>query len=179
MWAGPVCDPTAFPLRALIALTLALTLAACGDPDPQQASDDLASMKSSVNAELRDMASALSAGGLTLGRATGRVESEGMSTYRAEDYRASVVVLGEGAEGDQVDQAATALEGAGWTRRSADLGASEPYAQLERDEFRTTIGWSKVGERELVLTLDQEGEVEVPKDTDPVDRDNSEDIALD
>ena len=61
---------------------------------------------------------------------------------------------------------------------SGGLDASEPWVQLERDDFRTTIGWSKVGERELLLTLDQEGEVEVPKDTEPVDRDNSEDIPL-
>ena len=30
-----------------------------------------------------------------------------------------------------------------------------------------------------MLTLDQEGEVEVPQDSEPVDRDNSEDIPLD
>ena len=73
-----------------------------------------------------------------------------MSTYRAEDYKASAVVVGEGAEGEQVDQAATALEEAGWTRTSDGLDASEPWAQLERDDFRTTVGWTKVGERELV-----------------------------
>ena len=117
-------------------------------------------------------------GGLTVERATGHVESEGMSTYRAEDYKATAVVVGEGAEGDQVDLAATALEEAGWERTAEGLDASEPWAQLERDDFRTTIGWTKVGERELLLTLDQEGEVEVPKDTEPVDRDNSEDIPL-
>lgn len=168
------------PLRLLLVLTLALGLAACGgEPDPEQAADELAAMKSAVNAELRDMASALTGGGLGVERARGHVTSEGMSTYRAEDYRASALVVGEGAEGDQVDQAATVLEGAGWTRTSDGLDASEPYAQLEREGFRTTIGWTKVGERELVLTLDQEGEVEVPTDTAPVDRDNSEDIPLD
>ncbi len=166
------------PLRLLLALTLALGLAACGDRDPADSADDLAAMKAAVNAELRDMASALTGSGLAVERATGRVESEGMSTYRAEDYRASAVVVGEGPEGDQVDRAATALEEAGWSRTSDGLDASAPWAQLERDDFRTTIGWTKVGERELVLTLDQEGEVEVPTDTPPVDRDNSEDIAL-
>ena len=168
------------PMRLLLVLALALGLGACGDdPDPEQAADDLTSMKSAVNAELRDMAAALTGDGLTVERATGRVESEGMSTYRAEDYRASAVVVGEGAEGDQVDQAATALEDAGWSRTADDLSASEPWAQLERDDFRTTIAWTKVGERELVLTLDQEGEVEVPEDAEPVERDNSEDIPLD
>lgn len=167
-------------LRFLLVLALALGLAACGDePDPEQAADDLSSMKTAVNTELRDMASALTGSGFTVERATGRVESEGMSTYRAEDYRASAVVVGEGAEGDQVDQAATALEEAGWTRTSDGLDSSEPWAQLERDDFRTTIAWTKVGERELVLSLDQEGEVEVPTDTEPVDRDNSEEIPLD
>lgn len=171
---------TRIPLRLLLALALALGLAACGggDPDPEQAADDLASMKSAVNAELRDMASALGEGGLTVERAVGRVESEGMSTYRAEDYRASAVVVGEGSEGDQVEQARAALEEAGWTQVSGDPDASEPYVQLEREGFRTTIAWAKVGERELVLSLDQEGEVEVPTDTEPVDRDNSEDIPL-
>jgi hypothetical protein len=125
------------------------------------------------------MAAALTGTGLTVERAQGRVQSEGMSTYRAEDYKASAVVVGEGAEGEQVDQAAAALEEAGWSRTSDGLDASEPWAQLERDDFRTTIGWTKVGERELVLTLDQEGEVEVPKDAEPVDRDNAEDIPLD
>jgi len=102
-----------------------------------------------------------------------------MSTYRAEDYKASAVVVGEGAEGEQVDRAAAALEGAGWTRKAGDADASEPWVQLERDDFRTTIGWTKVGDRELVLSLDQEGEVEVPKDSEPVDRDNSREIPLD
>jgi hypothetical protein len=167
------------PLRLLLALALAVGLGSCGDPDPEQAADDLASMKQAVNAELRDMAAALTGTGLAVERAQGRVQSEGMSTYRAEDYKASAVVVGEGAEGEQVDQAAAALEEAGWSRTSDGLDASEPWAQLERDDFRTTIGWTKVGERELVLTLDQEGEVEVPKDAEPVDRDNSEDIPLD
>lgn len=172
------------PLRLLMALVLGLGLVfglgSCGgDPDPEQASEDLAAMKSAVNAELRDMASALTDSGLTVERATGRVESEGMSTYRAEDYKAAAVVVGEGAEGDQVDQAAAALEGAGWTRKAGDSAASEPWVQLEHDDFRTTIAWTKVGERELVLSLDQAGEVEVPKDSEPVDRDNSEDIPLD
>lgn len=169
---------TLLPLRLVLTLALAVGLGSCGDPDPEQAAEDLASMKSAVNAELRDMAAALGDGGLTVERATGHVESEGMSTYRAEDYKATAVVVGEGAEGDQVDLAATALEEAGWTRTADGLDASEPWVQLERDDFRTTIGWSKVGERELLLTLDQEGEVEVPKDTEPVDRDNSEDIPL-
>ncbi len=167
------------PLRLLLALALAMGLGSCGDPDPEQAADDLASMKSAVNTELRDMAAALTGEGLAVERATGRVESEGMSTYRAEDYRATAVVLGDGAEGEQVDRAATALEGAGWTRKAEGLDSTEPWVQLERDDFRTTIGWTKVGERELVLSLDQEGEVEVPKDTEPVDRDNSEEIPLD
>jgi hypothetical protein len=167
------------PFRLLLALALALGLGACGgDPDPEQAADDLAAMKSAVNSELKDMASVLTEGGLTVERATGHVASEGMSTYRAEDYTASAVVVGEGAEGEQVDRAATALEEAGWSRKSEDLDASEPWVQLERDDFRTTIGWTKVGDRELVLTLDQKGEVEVPEDTEPVDRDNSEDIPL-
>ena len=167
------------PLRLLLALALAVGLGSCGDPDPEQAADDLASMKQAVNAELRDMAAALTGTGLAVERAQGRVESEGMSTYRAEDYKASAVVVGEGAEGEQVDQAAAALEEAGWSRTSDGLDASEPWAQLERDDFRTTIGWTKVGERELVLTLDQDGEVEVPTDAEPVQRDNSEDIPLD
>lgn len=170
-------------LRVLLALVLSLGLAfglgSCGDPDPEQAADDLAAMRSAVDAELRDMASALTDGGLAVERATGRVESNGMSTYRAQDYKASAVVVGEGAEGDQVEQAATALEGAGWTRRSEDLAASEPWVQLERDDFRTTISWTKVGDRELVLSLDRAGEVEVPEDAEPVDRDNSVDIPLD
>lgn len=170
---------TRMPLRLLLALALALGLASCGGPDRAQSADDLAAMKAAVNDELRDMASALTGSGLGVERATGRVESEGMSTYRAEDYRASAVVVGEGAEADQVDRAATALEDAGWERTSDGLDASEPWVQLARDSFRTTIGWTKVGERELVLSLDQEGEVEVPTDTPPVDRDNSEDIALD
>lgn len=168
------------PLRLLLALALAVGLGSCGgDPDPEQASDELASMKSTVNAELRAMAAAITGSGLAVERATGRVESKGMSTYRAEDYKASAVVVGEGAEGDQVDRAATALEEAGWTRTADDLQASAPWAQLERDDFRTTLSWSKVGDRELVLSLDLEGEVEVPDDTEPVDRDNSEDIPLD
>ena len=166
-------------LRLLLALVLVAGPGACGDPDPEQAADDLASMKGAVDAELRDLAGVLTGSGLAVERAQGRVESEGMSTYRAEDYKASAVVVGEGAEGDQVEQAAAALEEAGWTRTSDGLDASEPWAQLERDDFRTTIGWTKVGERELVLTLDQEGEVEVPKDSEPVERDNSEDIPLD
>jgi hypothetical protein len=171
---------TTLPLRLLLALALAVGLGSCGgDPDPEQAADDLAAMKQAVNAELRDMAGALTGGGLTVERAEGRVESEGMSTYRAEDYKASAVVVGEGGEGDQVDRAATALEDAGWTRTSAGLDASEPWVQLERDDFRTTIGWTKVGDRELVLTLDQDGEVEVPKDSEPVERDDAEDIPLD
>jgi hypothetical protein len=167
------------PLRLLLALTLAMGLGSCGEPDPEQAAEDLASMKSDVNAELRDMAAVLGDGGLTVERATGHVESEGMSTYRARDYSATAVVVGEGAEGEQVDRAATALEEAGWTRKSDGLDSSEPWAQLERDDFRTTIGWTKVGERELVLSLDHAGEVEVPTDSEPVDRDNSEDIPLD
>lgn len=172
------------PLRLVLvpalALGLVLGLGSCGDdPDPEQAAEDLAAMRSAVDAELRDMASALTGSGLTLERATGRVESEGMSTYRAQDYKASAVVVGKGAEGDQVDQAAAALEGAGWTRTAGDVDASEPWVQLERDDFRTTIRWAKVGERELVLSLDQEGEVEVPKDSEPVDRDNSREIPLD
>lgn len=165
-------------LPLLLPLALAAVLASCGDPDPEQAADDLAAMKSSVNAELRDMAAAITGGGLVVERATGRVESQGMSTYRAEDYRASAVVVGEGGEADQVDRVAAALEGAGWSRTAEDLAASEPWAQLERDDFRTTIAWTKVGERDLVLTLDQAGEVEVPEDTEPVDRDSSEDIPL-
>ena len=167
------------PLRLLLALALAVGLGSCGDPDPEQAADDLASMKQAVNAELSDMAAAISGTGLAVERAQGRVESEGMSTYRAEDYRATAVVVGEGAEGDQVDRAAAALEKAGWTRKADDLSASQPWAQLERDDFRTTISWSQAGERELLLTLDQAGEVEVSKDAEPVDRDNSEDIPLD
>ncbi len=167
------------PLRLLLALTLAVGLGSCGDPDPEQAAEDLASMKSAVNAELRDMAAALAGDGLRVEGATGRVESEGMSTYRAEDYRATARVLGEGAEEEQVDRAATVLEGAGWTRKADGLDASDPWVQLERDDFRTTIGWTKVGDRELLLSLDQEGEVEVPKDAEPVDRDNSEAIPLD
>lgn len=172
------------PLRLVLvpalALGLAFGLGSCGDdPDPEQAAEDLNAMRSAVQGELRDMASALTGGGLTVERATGRVESEGMSTYRAEDYKASAVVVGEGAEGDQVAQATAALEGAGWTRTAGDVDASEPWVQLERDDFRTTIGWTKVGDRELVLSLDQEGEVEVPKDSEPVDRDNSEEIPLD
>lgn len=136
-------------------------------------------MRSAVNAELRDVAAVLGDGGLGVERATGRVESEGMSTHRAEDYTATAVVVGEGDQSEQVDRAATTLEEAGWSRTSDGLGASEPWAQLERDDFRATIGWTKAGERELVLTLDQEGEVEVPTDSEPVDRDSSEDIPLD
>ncbi|NYE35862.1 hypothetical protein F4692_000966 [Nocardioides cavernae] len=171
------------PLRLLLAVVLGLGLVfglgSCGnDPDPEQAAEDLASMKSAVNAELRDMAAALTDGGLTVERARGRVESEGMSTYRAEDYKASAVVVGEGDEGAQVDQAAAALEGAGWTRKAGDAAASEPWVQLERDDFRTTIAWTKVGDRELVLDLDQAGEVKVPEDSEPVERDNSEEIPL-
>ena len=167
------------PFRFLLALTLAVGLGSSGDPGPEQSADDLASMKQAVNAELRAMADALSGSGLAVERAKGRVESEGMSTYRAEDYKASAVVVGQGDEGEQVERVASALEGAGWTRTSDGIDSSEPWAQLERDEFRTTVGWTKVGERELVLTLDQEGEVEVPTDTEPVERDNSEDIPLD
>jgi hypothetical protein len=167
------------PTRLLLVLALALGLGACGgDPDPEQAADDLASMKSAVNAELREMAAVLAEGGLTVERATGRVESEGMSTYRAEDYKASAVIVGEGAEADLVDRAATALEEGGWSRKAEDLSGPRPWAQLERDDFRTTIGWTKVGDRELVLDLDQAGEVEVPEDAEPVDRDKSEDIPL-
>jgi hypothetical protein len=166
-------------LRLLLVLFLGAALTGCGEPDPGQAAEELASTRSAVNAELRDMAAALGDGGLGVERATGRVESEGMSTHRAEDYTATAVVVGEGDEADQVDQAATALEEAGWSRTSDGLDSSEPWAQLERDDFRTTIGWTEVGERELVLTLDQEGEVEVPKDSEPVDRDNAEDIPLD
>ncbi|NPC41187.1 hypothetical protein [Nocardioides sp. zg-1230] len=170
-------------MRLLLALAISVVLTAgigsCGEPDSEQAAADLAAMKDDVDAELRDMAGALTGGGLSVERAQGRVESEGMSTYRAEDYRASAVVVGEGAEGEQVDRAAAALEDAGWTRTSDGLDASDPWAQLERDDFRTTIGWTKLGERELVLTLDQEGEVEVPTDSEPVERDISEDISLD
>ncbi len=166
-------------LPLLLTLALALALGACSQPDAKQAAADLASMKSDVNAELGDMAAAISGSGLSVERARGHVESEGMSTYRAEDYLASAVLVGKGAEGDQVNQATTALEEAGWTLTAGDLDASEPWAQLERDDFRTTIGWTKVGTRELMLSLDQTGEVEVPNDTEPVDRDNSEDIALD
>jgi hypothetical protein len=47
------------PLRMLLAIALALGLAmglgSCGDPDPEQAADDLASMKQAVNAELREL----------------------------------------------------------------------------------------------------------------------------
>ena len=89
------------PLRLLLALALAVGLGSCGDPDPEQAADDLASMKQAVNAELRDMAAAITGTGLAVERAQGRVESEGMSTYRAEDYKASAVVVGEGAEGGE------------------------------------------------------------------------------
>ncbi|GAA1916286.1 hypothetical protein [Nocardioides hwasunensis] len=167
------------PLRLLLGLALVLGLGACGDPDPAQAADELAEMKSEVNAELRDMAAVLTGAGLAVERAQGRVESEGMSTYRGQDYKASAIVVGEGDEGDVVDRALTALEDAGWTRKSVDLDASEPFAQLERDDFRATVGWTKVGDRELVLELDQKGSVEFPKDTSPVDRDNSEDIPLD
>lgn len=145
-------------MRLLLALAISVVLTAgigsCGEPDSEQAAAVLASMKDDVDAELRDMAGALTGGGLSVERAQGRVESEGMSTYRAEDYRASAVVVGEGAEGEQVDRAAAALEDAGWTRTSDGLDASDPWAQLERDDFRTTIGWTELGERELVLTLD-------------------------
>lgn len=164
--------------RLLPALALAVGLGACGGPDPEQAADDLASMKQAVDAELRDVAATLTGGGLAVERAQGRVESGGMSTYRSQDYRASAVVVGQGDEGELVDRAATVLEQAGWTRTSDDLDAAQPWAQLEHDDFRTTISWTRLGERELVLTLDQEGEVEVPDDTDPVDRDDAEDIPL-
>lgn len=134
-----------------------------------------------MKGELRDMAGALTAAGFTVERAEGHVEDEGMSTYRARDYRASAVLVGEGAEADQVEEAAAALEEAGWSRTAEGLetGEPNPWVQMERDDFRTTVGWQKVGPRELVLSLDQAGEVEVSKDTPPVDRDNSEDIPLD
>ncbi|GAA5108020.1 hypothetical protein GCM10023339_06590 [Alloalcanivorax gelatiniphagus] len=165
--------------RLLLLLVLGTSLGACGEPDPEEAAEELAAMKADVDAELRDMAAVLGDGGLGVERAAGHVESEGMSTYRAEDYSATAVVVGEGDEAEQVDRAATALEEAGWTRGSDGLDHSEPYVQLERDDFRTTIGWTRVGERELVLTLDHADDVEVPMDTDPVERDNSEDIPLD
>lgn len=167
-------------LQVVVALVVALAATSCGgDPDPEESAADLSAMRTAVNSELRDMAAALTGAGLTVERGVGRVESEGMSTYRAEDYKATAVVVGSGDEGEQVETAATALEDAGWTRTADDLAASEPWAQLERDDFRTTIAWSKVGDRELVLSLDQAGEVQVAKDADPVDRDNAEDIPLD
>ena len=166
-------------LRLLLVLTLALGLAACGDPDPEQAAEDLESMKSAVNAELRDMAGILTAEGVAVERAAGHVESGGMSTYASQDYRASAILDAGGEEPDQVQQAAAALEQAGWERTSEGLDAQDPWVQLEREDFRTTISWTKHGTRELVLELDQAGEVEVPTDAPVVDRDNSEDIPLD
>ncbi|MCP3420943.1 hypothetical protein [Nocardioides pinisoli] len=165
--------------RLLPALALTLGLGSCGDPDPEQAAEELAARKQAVTAELRDMATTLTGEGLAVERAQGRVESGGMSTYRSEDYLVSAVVVGEGDEDELVDRTATALEEAGWTRTSDGLDADQPWAQLERDDFRTTISWTRHGERELVLSLDQDGEVEVPEDTDPVDRDDAEDIPLD
>ena len=170
------------PLRLLLALALGLGLAACGgDPDPEQAADDLAAMRSAVDSELRDMAGALTAEGFAVERAVGRVEDEGMSTYRAQDYRASAVLVGEGDEATQVEAAAATLEGAGWTRKAdgLDTGEANSWVQLERDDFRTTIGWAKFGPRRLALGLDQAGAVEVATDTPVVDRDNSEEIPLD
>ena len=170
------------PLRLLLVLTLALGLAACGGgPDAGQASDDLAAMRTSVNDELKAMAGVLGASGLAVEQATGRIDDKGMSTRRAQDYLARAVLVGEGDEAAQVDQAATALEDAGWSRTAAGLEAGEanPWVQLERDDFRTTIGWTKVGPRELALSLDRAGDVEVPDDTPVVDRDNSEPMPLD
>ena len=137
------------------------------------------STKAAVNAELRDMADTLIAAGLTVERASGHVESKGMSTYAAEDYSASAVLVGDGEEADEVEKAAAALEQSGWSRTADGLDGPAPWVQLERDDFSTTISWTKVGPRELVLKLDKAGEVEVPKDTPVVDRDNSEDIPLD
>jgi ABC-type glycerol-3-phosphate transport system substrate-binding protein len=172
---------TRLPLRLLLVVTLGLGLAACGGSSSDQSADDLAAMKSSVNSELRVMARALTAAGVEVSQATGRVDDKGMSTRRAQDYLARAVLEGSGDEGDQVAQAAGALEEAGWTRTAAGLDAGEanPWVQLERDDFRTTIGWTKVGTRELALSLDRAGDVEVPDDTPVVERDNSEDIPLD
>lgn len=173
---------TRLPLRLLLVLTLGLALTACGGgPSSEESADALASMKGSVDDELRAMAGVLDASGLSVEQATGRVDDKGMSTRRAQDYLARAVLVGSGDEVGQVEQAATALEDAGWTRKAAGLDAGEanPWVQLERDDFRTTIGWTKVGPRELALSLDQAGDVEVPDDTPVVDRDNSEDIPLD
>lgn len=167
------------PLRLALVLVLAAGLGACGSPDPEQAAEELATMKTAVNDELRAMARVLESEGVAVERATGHVESGGMSTYASEDYSAAAYLTGEGGEADQVEQAAAALEGAGWSRTSEGLDAPEPWVQLEREDFRTTISWSKVAPRELVLNLDQKGEVEVPTDAPVVDRDNSEDIPLD
>ena len=113
--------------------------------------------------------------------ADGTVDGGGIASFEitaTDDGPVRIDVLGGGR-----DPTLTVLDDDGEQLAFNDdtdgLDASEPWAQLERDDFRTTIGWTKVGERELVLTLDQEGEVEVPKDSEPVDRDNSEDIPLD
>ena len=166
-------------VQLLLLLALTTGLAACGEPDPEQAAEDLASMKSAVNAELRDMAGALDAAGVAVERATGHVESGGMSTYASEDYSASALLVAEGEEAAQVETAASALERRGWSRSAEGLDAPDPWVQLERDDFRATISWTKHGERQLWLSLDQAGEIEVPTDAPVVDRDNSEDIALD
>ncbi len=177
---GPARPTRLVPVLLLVLhLGLAAALGACGDPDPEKAAGELASMKAEVDAELRAMAAVLVDGGLGVERATGHVESEGMPPHLTEDYSASAVVVGEGDEADQVARARSTLEAAGWTLETDGVDHSEPYVQLERDDFRTTIGWTRLGERELVLTLDQAGDVEVPTDTDPVERGNSEDIPLD
>ena len=160
-------------------LTLAVGLAACRGPDPEQARHDLESMKAAVNAELRDMADTLTASGITVERANGGVESGGMGGYASEDYSVSALLVADGEEGDQIEKATAALEQSGWSRTAGDLEAPEPWVQLQREDFRTTISWTKFGPRELWFSLDQDGEVEVPEDTPIVDRNNSEDIPLD
>ncbi|RYB94615.1 hypothetical protein EUA93_09830 [Nocardioides oleivorans] len=173
---------TRLPLRLLLVLTLGLALAACGGgPSADESADALESMRSSVDDELRAMAGALTSSGLAVEQATGRVDEKGMSTRRAQDYLARAVLVGSGDEAGQVEQAAAALEDAGWTRKAAGLDAGEanPWVQLERDDFRTTIGWTKVGTRELALSLDRAGDVEVPDDAPVVDRDNAVEIPLD
>ena len=162
----------------LLAALVLVVLSACGGPDPEEAAEELAAMKVSVDAEVRDMADLLAAAGLTVERATGHVERGGMSTYASEDYSAAALLVADGEEADQVDTAATALERAGWERTADGLDAQDPWAQLEREDFRATIGWTQHGPRELWLELDQAGEVEVPTDAPVVDRDNALDIPL-
>lgn len=151
--------PTMREAVLALSITALLALAGCSTV-PADPTAEIERVATPVDDAAQDVLSAISAAGLTGGRASGHLEQCGGSlTGWGGEYQASA----SAAVGDDLqatmDRMTTGLESSGWTY-IGELGGDYPSARLERDDVTIdlktggfTVGETRYGADELEVGI--------------------------